>query len=87
MRPGQSGGDSLQCESCCEIGKGVQAESLKKELGERLHQKVVDAQKAGQPLQPRWFELKSPDCLTLSLASGTEQRYRSNCPASDPDNQ
>ena len=54
----------------------MQAESVKKELTERLHRKVVDAHKAGQPLQPRWFELKSPDCLTSSLANGTEQRFR-----------
>lgn len=54
----------------------VQAEGIKKELTERLHQKVVDAHKAGQPVQPRWFELKSPDCLTSGLANGTEQRYR-----------
>lgn len=53
-----------------------QAEGIKKGLTGSLHKRVVDAHKAGQPLQPRWFELKSPDCLTSSLADGTEQRFR-----------
>ena len=54
----------------------LQAESIKKELTDRMHKKVADAHKAGQPLQPRWFELRSPDCLSSSLADGTEQRFR-----------
>ena len=54
----------------------MQADSLKKDLTDRLRQGVVDAQKAGTPLQPRWFELKSPDCLTPNTVFGTEQRYR-----------
>lgn len=58
------------------MGGPSQAEGIKKELTERLHKRVVDSHKAGQPLQPRWFELKSPDCLTSSLADGTEQRFR-----------
>ncbi len=59
-----------------DVGGALQAEDIKKELTERLHRRVVDAHRAGQPLQPRWFELKSPDCLTSSLADGTEQRFR-----------
>lgn len=59
-----------------EMGGNSQAEGIKKELTERLHRRVVDAHKADQPLQPRWFELKLPDCLTSSLADGTEQRFR-----------
>ena len=58
------------------MGGNSQAEGIKKELTERLHKRVVDAQKAGQPLQPRWFELKTPDCLASSLPDGTEQRFR-----------
>ena len=54
----------------------AQAEYLKKDLTERMRQKVINAQSGGKPLQPRWFQLKSPSCLTPTVVSGIEQRYR-----------
>ena len=53
-----------------------QAEKVKQGLTDRLRQGVIDAHKAGAPLQPRWFELKSPDGLTPNGMEGTQQRYR-----------
>lgn len=59
----------------------LQAEKVKQSLTDRLRQGVIDAHKAGPQLQPRWFELKSPDGLTPSGMEGTQQRYRQALPA------
>ena len=60
----------------------LQAEKVKQSLTDRLRQGVIDAHKAGAQLQPRWFELKSPDGLTPNGMEGTQQRYRQALKAS-----
>jgi len=53
-----------------------QADSLKRELAERIKQQTVEYQKNGDIVQPRWFSLREPNGLASGIMPGAEQRYR-----------
>lgn len=49
----------------------MQANSLKRELSERVKQQTIDEQRGGCIIQPRWFALRQPGCLGTRAPSAS----------------
>ena len=41
----------------------MQADSLKRDLSDRVKQQTMEKQRGGSVIQPRWFQLREPGCL------------------------